>query len=164
MDFFNDLLMLGLLVVCVIIIVVFMKDFMILGRKREKEEQVRGARVLYTLYAVGGEKGDQKTELVPPQEVDLTQLPVQFGSSSSSDIVIRGADAGMDPAALYWFCLVMADSQLTARAGRKNGSGGQNLQIYVGGQRQMPQMSCPLESGRSLELRSGSYAVVLKLV
>ena len=70
----------------------------------------------------------------------------------------------MEPADLYWFCLVMADSQLTVRAGRNNGGGGRNLAIYTGGQRQMPQMSCPLESGRSLELRSGGYAVVLKLV
>ena len=164
MDFFNDLLMLGLLAVCAIIIAVFMKDFMILGRKREKEEQVRGARVLYTVYTVGGDKEEKKTELVPPQEVDLSQLPVQFGSSTSSDIQIRGADGSMEPADLYWFCLVMADSQLTVRAGRKNGGGGRNLAIYTGGQRQMPQMSCPLESGRSLELRSGGYAVVLKLV
>ena len=164
MDFFNDLLAICLLVVCGLIIGVFMKDFMILGRKREKEEQIEGTRLFYSVYSGVTAKSGQKKEIVSMQEVDLKKLPVRFGSSDSADIVISSDEGFMEPAPLIWFTLIMADDQLIVREGRGTGGSGHGLRIREDGQTKTFKKDLVLEKGKNLELRSGDFAVVLKPV
>lgn len=87
MDFFTDLMELLLLSVCVLIVLIFLKDYIRIGRKTAAVSVNKKQRVInYEVY--------YKNKLVKQGDISDDQLPFQFGKNdgNGNDVAIVPKD------------------------------------------------------------------------
>jgi hypothetical protein len=144
MDFVTNMLGLLLLLICILIIFIFLKDYIRTGAKTEKKnpvtkKKVSTSRVIHYVVRYKGRS-------VQSGDIDQSQLPVQFGRSENSgnDILIGARmipDSVLECVHRAWFYIQPnAVGELTVYSadisdnGIKKVSSQKKLQVVHGGQ------------------------------
>lgn len=161
MDFFTHFFGFGLLIVCLVIIVIFLKDYVTgLGNIKKKT----GEHIVYEVY--------YRDKVVQKGSMDMSEIPVQFGriKGSGNDVVI--APSGVPTEALNavsrtWFyierdtagvlCVYSADTSVN---GQKKTAPKAKL-LVVNGNKKQAKVAVKLD--REVKLQAKDIRMILRV-
>lgn len=162
MDFITNMLGLLLLVICILIVLIFLKDYIRIGKKTVKAAKRSSEAIVYEIR--------YKNKKIDEGTIDMNSLPVQFGreAGSGNDIVVAPdklpEDDRMAVSRAWFFIQKDASDRLVVYAAEPSAGGEKKTSakaklVISNGDGLRPVRSVRLES--ELILKAEKFLVVL---